>query len=138
MDASTIVTPHSTACPSPLPLKSVADVALRFHVSCDEEYVEADLALNGRRVALGGRAHWATLLYLARARLGDDSHGWLYADDVARALNITESQLNLHVFRARRQLQQAGLIESDSIVERRAMTRQIRLGIRQIAVLRVE
>ena len=136
------MTPPATATYS-LPLLSpppqrVGDAILRFRVSLDEEYVEADLTLNGRRFDFGSRVHWATLLCLARARLSDGAHGWLYADDVARALQITEAQLNLHVFRARRQLHRAGLKESGALVERRAMTRQIRLGVHRIAINRVE
>ena len=110
-------------------------LTLCFAVSRDEEHVELFLIDGERRFELGSRAHHYLLLTLARARLHDaDSEeneaerGWLYADDLARDLALDLTQLNLHVYRARQQLARAGILNAGRLVERRAGSRQLRLG----------
>lgn len=125
--------------PEPL-LAGAASVALRFRVSPDQEYLEATLQIGGRSFELPPRAHLATVYGLARVRMADTAdpgipvvaRGWRYADDMARGLHVREAMLNLHVHRARRQLEALGVPESVVLVERRSLTRQLRLGIANV------
>lgn len=84
----------------------------RFEVSQDEEHVRLEIALGGRRFDLGERAHHETLLLLARERRADESRGhddaecgWRDLDVLERMLGIDIQHINMHLFRARRQLE---------------------------------
>jgi hypothetical protein len=131
-----------------LPAGQLADTfpehGLKFVVSRDEEHVEMWLvAPEGGEVALGARSHAETLLLLARARLADraqglpeDEQGWVHMEDVTRGLRITENALNVHVFRARQQLAEAGLPEAHRVIERRLRSFQLRIGLARFEVIR--
>lgn len=117
---------------APWPLE---DLGLRFVVSPDEEHIEVFLVHRGQSRALPPRACHELLLYLARARHEDEAaqlpereHGYRYADEVATHLARSAQQLNLDVFRARKLVMAANVEGADRIVERRATTRQLRLG----------
>ncbi len=122
----------------------VDDVELHFGVSLDEEHVTCGIRIRSRdRLELGARAFHELLLFLARARLADAEagveaaeQGWRYQDDVAKDLGITPSLLNIHVFRARQQLAQLGIEDANALVERRAPTKQLRIGVSRLGVNR--
>jgi hypothetical protein len=85
---------------------------------------------------LKARSHGETLLWLARARLEDrarglpeEEQGWVYLPDVLQQLRLTESALNVHVFRARQQL------GDHRVIERRLRTLQLRLGLVRLEVV---
>jgi hypothetical protein len=123
---------------------SIIDLSIAFTVSSDEEHVE--LTVHGMRqpIALKARAHNYLLLTLARARLADQArsdissaeHGWLYQDDLCRMLAMDSSAIYLQIHRARRQLEKAGIAQSADLVERRAGSRQLRLGVAAVTVQR--
>lgn len=124
---------------------NIHDATLCFAVTRDEEHVELALVANRRRVELGARAHFYLLLTLARARrdeaqagepAGSDEsgHGWLYQDDLADMLGIDLKHLNVVVYRCRRQLAAAGILNAADVIERRNATRQIRLGVGRIEI----
>jgi len=137
----------SLARPLPSTLKAssptVDDLRLRYAVSADEEFVEGWLlALDGER-ELGDRAHHYMVVTLARARLADKAdgvdqaqQGWLYQDDLERQLGIQTALLNLHVFRARKQLADLGVADALSLIERRPSTKQLRIGTDQVLIQR--
>lgn len=118
------------------------DLSLHFSVSTDEEHVELEARMGDRRFDLKSRAHHYLLLTLARARLNDandpelplTAQGWLYQDDLARMLRLDDNAIYLAVFRARKQLKKAGIARAASLVERRAGTRQLRIGIADLHV----
>ncbi|MEZ4362880.1 MAG: FHA domain-containing protein [Kofleriaceae bacterium] len=122
-------------------------LTLRFEVSRDEEYVRIEAISGERRVDLGARAHHAVLLMLARRRLADRSadgggipksaEGWVYQDDLAKMLAMDEAHLNVAVFRCRRQLGEIGVLGAADVVERRRPTRELRLGVAQVEIVRV-
>ncbi|WP_437666322.1 FHA domain-containing protein [Sorangium sp. So ce1182] len=119
------------------------DTVLRFEVSRDEEHVALSILHGGQLTSLSGRTHHELLLVLARARLRDKENGapaaeqgWVYVDDLLHMLKLDLKHLNVKLFRARQQLAQAGLIEVGALVERRQMTRQIRLGTAAVEVIR--
>lgn len=119
-------------------------LGLRFAVSQDEEYVEIVVVHGaGRQQRLEPRSYHYALLTLARARLKDGGspeleRGWVYADDLAKMLAVDRRTLNVHLHRARQQLGELGLDSGGFLIERRPGTGQIRLGVGDIQVSRLE
>lgn len=115
------------------------EITLRFGVSRDEEYVEL-VALHGRRaIDLKARSHHHTLLMLARARLRDsslppDHQGWVHQSDLLELLHVDAAHLYLDIFRLRQQFDEARIVPAARIVERRAGTRQLRVGVGRVEV----
>lgn len=130
---------------------SIEHLRLCFAVSRDEEYVTLTAHGQGQSIDLGGRAHHFLLLTLARARLDDEppsgaepagealpesARGWIYQEDLARMLGLDEPHLNVTIFRCRRHLAAAGIRGAASVIERRRPTKQLRLGVRSVEILR--
>ena len=118
-------------------------VTLRFAVSSDEEYVRLALLHPGDEIDLGARVHHYVLLTLARVLLRDreagapaSAQGWVYQDDLSQMLDMDEKHVNVAVFRCRQQLGAVGVLDAAAIVERRKPTRQIRLGVDRIEIVR--
>jgi hypothetical protein len=114
---------------------------LHFLVSSDEDFVELTLTYGNRSVALGSRAHNYLLLTLARHKLADltagiaeASSGWMDKDQLADGLRITPGQVDGEIFRIRKHFASHGLHESTTIIERRARTKQLRLGLGRVRV----
>jgi hypothetical protein len=114
---------------------------LHFLVSLDEDFVELTLTYPNRSVALGSRAHNYLLLTLARHKLAElsagiaeASSGWMDKDQLADGLRITPAQVDGEIFRIRKHFASHGLHESTTIIERRARTKQIRLGLGRVRV----
>ncbi len=108
---------------------------LHFFVSSDEDFVELTVEQATRTVPLGSRAHNYLLLTLARHKLAElaagvpeSSSGWMDKDRLADGLRISPAQVDGEVFRIRKHFASHGLPESATILERRARTKQIRLG----------
>ncbi|WP_437676322.1 FHA domain-containing protein [Sorangium sp. So ce131] len=123
--------------------KLIGVTVLRFEVSHDEEHIALSLVQGDKVTPLAGRAHHELLLVLARARLRDRDEGlppaergWLYVDELLGKLRLDLHHLNVNVFRARQQLAREGVLDAGSLIERRTMTRQIRLGTEAVEVLR--
>jgi hypothetical protein len=118
------------------------EAVMCFAVTRDEEHVELALVEGRRRVDLGARAHFYLLLILARTRLAEaqagesdeSTHGWLYLEDVADMLGIDLKHLNVVVYRCRRQLAAAGILNAADVIERRNDSRQVRLGVGRIEI----
>lgn len=117
----------------------LTQVALRFRVSRDGEYVEIALQRGDSWGTMPTRTHHELLLLLARARLADDAlpaaeQGWCYVDEVLRELRIDASRLNLHIFRARQQLGEEGVAGAAGAIQRRSTTGQVRLAVARVLV----
>ena len=122
---------------------SAESPTLLFSVSSDEDFVELTLQFDKRNVALGSRGHNYLLLTLARQRLADSanevpatSSGWMDKDQLAEGLRITPQLIDGEIFRIRKHFASYGLAEAATIIERRARTRQIRLGLSRVRVER--
>lgn len=116
-------------------------LTVHFVVSTDEEHVSWSVEQGGQSVSLGDRVHTYLLLTLARQRLHDadvpePARGWCYADELARRLGITPEVMKVYVYRARRQLDEAGVHGAGGLLERRAATNQIRLATDRIVIRR--
>ncbi|MDB4974323.1 MAG: hypothetical protein JWN48_2664 [Myxococcaceae bacterium] len=119
----------------------VAHTQLSFSVSRDEEHVELRAHCDGNSFDLGARTHHYLLLTLARRRLADaagglpeTSCGWVYQEDLAHDPSMATPQLNLDVFRIRKQFSVLGLPDAANIIERRPRTRQLRIGTPHIEI----
>lgn len=127
---------------SPQHLPTPAAVALEFVVSRNEEQVDLTIVHHGKRTSLRPRAHTYLLLTLARLRRKDQeeaalpasSHGWIEQSVLLKMLATTPAQLALDIYRARRQFSDAGVVDSAQLVERRASSRELRLGVETIHV----
>lgn len=139
------------SCPQQILRTSIADEAaaaevsniqLRFSVSRDEEHVQLQVACPSGTHDLGARSRHYLLLTLGRRRLSDaaeglpdTSCGWTYQEELARDPAMAGAQLNIDVFRIRKQFRDLGLIDAANIVERRPRTRQLRIGTGQISIV---
>ena len=122
---------------------SIADITklagppvLRFEVSRDEEYIAVSLVCGSEVTTLGDHTHHEVLLALARARRVDQQaglptveQGWMYVDDLLDLLKLDLKHLNVNIFRARQHFARAMMPNVGTLIERRATTRQIRLGV---------
>jgi pSer/pThr/pTyr-binding forkhead associated (FHA) protein len=113
----------------------VRELTLRFSVSLDEEHVQLIAECQGRVIDLGARGHHYLLLTLARQRMKDAaagvpeaSCGWAYQEEFSHDPSMGGQQLNLDVFRIRKQFAALPLMDAANIVERRPRTRQLRIG----------
>mgnify|MGYP002632850283 CR=1 FL=1 len=126
-------------------MATVDGLQLEFAVSSDEEHVELRARHGEREYDLKARAHHYLLLTLARQRIKDaedsdepaSSHGWVYQDDLSKMLRLDDNAIYLAVYRARKQLKTAGVTGAAGIVERRAATRQLRIGVSALQVRRI-
>ncbi|MCC2614983.1 FHA domain-containing protein [Aestuariibacter halophilus] len=109
-------------------LNSWQDVHFVFHVSQDEEEVQLTCT-DGQsgQIDLAIRSHHYLCLLLARQRIvdrcsgvSDINQGWLYVDRLARSLGITESHLNIQIYRARSQFSEHYALTPDgpALIER--------------------
>lgn len=117
------------------------NATLHFVPSADQEQVDARLTWPGGALPLSSRAHLFLMLELARARLADAAAGvgpaeagWRYVDELQRALKLEPAVFNLHLFRAREQLTQAGVDGAGRLFERRRQSGQIRLAVEHVTV----
>lgn len=122
----------------------VRHLQLSFSVSRDEEHVGLRMTCGGRTFEMGARSHNYLLLTLARRRIDDSaggiaetSCGWLYQEDLSRALQVDPAQLHVDVYRLRQQFGALGVVDAANIVERRPRTRQIRIGTPHLSVVRL-
>lgn len=132
---------NATTGPRPTRM-SPASIALELAVTRNEEQVEITIVHGGNRVALKPRAHGYLLLTLARARLSDaanaelavSSHGWIDHGRLLKMLATTTAQLALDIYRARRQFDGAGVLDAAQIIERRAASRELRIGVGALSI----
>lgn len=116
------------------------ELGLALRVSADEEYVEITVEMPSGPVDLAPRAFHDLVLLLARRRLEERKRvreseaGWVYFDDLCTMLGRERTRVNVEVYRARQQLGELGVAKAVDLFERRATTRQIRLGIARLTI----
>ena len=117
---------------------------LSLAVSRDEEHVELKVTCGMKSFDLGARAHNYLLLTLGRRRLADaaeglpsPSCGWLSPDDFPHDPAMAPARLNLDVLRIRKQFAALGIVDAPGIIERRARSRQLRIGVEQITIVTI-
>jgi len=121
---------------------AVVSASMHVEVSPDEEQVRVSFRAEDWVQTLPDRAGNYLLLYLARAVSEDvaaqvpaSEVGFRYADEVARELANSMTKLNLDVHRTRRAIEDLHFFrDPHSIIERRRLTGQIRLGTPRIFI----
>ena len=118
---------------------SIGSVALQFGVSLDEEHVELTVHGPHHTLPVPTRTHHYLLLTLARARVADAAHpaaeqGWRHAEDLAADVGIDRHNLDVQVYRARRQLGKAGVRGAAGLIERRPGTQMLRIGVARLEI----
>lgn len=121
--------------------KAIETLGLDFTVSQDEEHVDTVAIIGSTRHALRARVHHFLLLQLARVRLADQASdqsdaecGWAYTEDLCKQLQMRPAALNLHMLRARQELGALGVEGVGRLFERRRLSGQLRLTVRDVAV----
>lgn len=124
--------------PSQVLLRSLE---LAFAVSRDESFVKLTIRAGERTLDMGARACNYLLLTLARRRLADSragipetSCGWVYLDDLSRGLEVPPTQVNIDVYRLRKNFAAVDVADAVGVIERRPPTRQLRIGTDRIAI----
>lgn len=117
-------------------------LALRFAVSQDEEHVEVTVLEGARAMSLPPRAFHYLLLTLARARMSDEraspaERGWVDREELCRMLATDEYKLNVDVCRARKQMESIVPGGAARIIERRAGSGKLRLGVEAVEIKRL-
>jgi len=119
----------------------VTQLHATFTVSRDEEHVEIGLAFGQRTWRLPSRVHHYTLLELARQRLADTAAGtapseagWVDRDELLTRLKMSDNLLYTHLFRARRELSELGIVGAAEVIERRLDAGQLRIGWGELTV----
>lgn len=120
---------------------------LRFDVSFDGDRVSLTLSFpDGAERRLEPRAHHALLLSLARRWAQDLASGvdpldagWVSMDELARELPASErmaawGRINLHVYKARRELAELGVASASALIERRRGQELLRFGGAQVQI----
>lgn len=118
----------------------IPEVELCFHVSLDEEHVELEISNAMQVQRLPSRSHLYVLVLLARAWADDTEsapaeRGWVDREQLCRMLNMGRKVLNVQIHRARKQLADAGVLEAERLVERRAHS--LRLACQRAEVRRL-
>ncbi len=130
------------------------ELTLCFSVSREQERIRLRLHHLGGDIELSPRVHMEMLLRLAETWREDEGHGvaadergWLYVSDLLSRLRIHSDAhgrnlLYQHIFQARQQAAQAGVVDAAQLVQRRTTIAvegtgrvgQIRIGAAQVAI----
>lgn len=116
-------------------------LALRFRVSADEEHVEVTVVVAGIERELKPRAHHYPLLTLARLRLRDieqgvpaAAQGWIDAEHLHSMLRMSRHHVNVALYRCRKELAALDVPDAHDLIEFRAVSRTLRLGVSRLSV----
>lgn len=121
----------------------LASLSLRFCVSDEERHVDLVAQHGERSIDLKARAHHRPLLLLARARLDDrelpsEQQGWVHQEDIVRSLGTDSNRFYVDIYRLRRQLAEVGIVDAEHIIDRRPGTRQLRIGVSRLEIVKNE
>ena len=133
-----VVPPHSPSVGTykAKPQLSLTTLALRFHISQDEQHIRVDIEHGDDTIELGERSLFGVLLSLARRRLVDEmaaslpesERGWYDLPDLAYELEVDERVVNTNIHRLRRLFKQTGVEGGWNVVENRLKKRRIGTG----------
>lgn len=117
-------------------------IRMRLAVTPDEEQVDVTVFFGGHGRPLPSRRYHYLLLTLARIWLAEAEappslRGWVDRDDLCRKLDLDLNKLNVEIHRARKQLASIGVEGAAGLVERRPGTHEIRIGVRDLEVVRL-
>ena len=124
-----------------VPRKDMAGTELLFLTGNKPDELCIDAICNGVAVHLENRAFHHLLLELARFRMrdqqrgaNDEDAGWVTKDALIRHMGFTEGDLNIQIYRARKQLAAADVEGASGLIERRSREGLIRIGVSRLAM----
>ena len=131
---TTLTSEHDPGDPSEPSLR------VHFLVSRDEESVSLTVVTPAGEHRWEPRAPHYLLLTLARQRLAETQlaeheRGWLDVDRLARMLNLNRKTVNVYICRLRAQLADAGVPGGATLIQRRLLSQQIRIGVGLLEIL---
>lgn len=112
-----------------------------FRVSQNEEHVSLTINYGSYALDMGERTHHYLLLLLARKRIKDTEddvsvaeQGWYDKDQLCKDLGIAEEHLNIHIYRLRKQINEAHQAENPlkQLIQRRRC--EVRLNYTRINI----
>ncbi|GAB4510528.1 MAG: FHA domain-containing protein [Haliangiales bacterium] len=117
-------------------------VHAEFRHSRDQEHVVIYIHHGKQTIEIDARAHSYMLLLLAKARVRDrqqgesrSEEGWISVDALLEQLiDHDDNRLNVAIYRARKQLSEAGISNATELIERRPLAREVRIGFRNITI----
>lgn len=120
----------------------IGAIRLQLAVTPDEEQVDAIVLVGGQPMPLPSRRYHYLLLTLARiwlaeAKVPGSLRGWIHRDELCKKLEMDVGKLNVEIHRARKQLAALGVQGAAGLVERRPGTHEIRIGVRDIEVVKL-
>lgn len=118
----------------------LADLALEFVVSDDEECVEVTAKSRERTIVFGNKSAFYLLLTLARARLHrslprvteTNEGGWISVDTLQSLLGVSREQINVDVCRIRQAFRQRGVCDPAAIIDRK--NHLVRIGTALLSI----
>jgi hypothetical protein len=124
--------------------RKVQSCSLIINVSQDEESTQLSVKANDHTIDLGTRTHHYLVLLLARTRIEDKNanlestqQGWMYRDDLVKALGIQTNHMNIMVHRIRKQLSEIehdGMDELNYLIE--TDNGKVRLNCQEITIIK--
>ncbi len=119
-----------------------SNVQLLLILDSDDSARDIHLLHEGRVMPVTSRASSNLLVRLAMARQADnkangidaDEAGWLDQPQLQVEFDLTGNAFNVAVHRLRNVFSRAGLTESSGVIERRARSGQVRIGIADIII----
>jgi hypothetical protein len=64
------------------------------------------------------------------------SQGWIDQERLLKMLATSSAQLALDIYRARRQFDGAGVLDAAQLIERRASSHELRIGVEKLSIER--
>ena len=84
------------------------EVAFRFGINPHKRSTNLTLIKSGLEINLGDESHYSLLAHLVRSQSEqEDDSIWLNNQKVRRELGLSEAQMNLQIFNARKQIEEA-------------------------------
>lgn len=120
---------------------SLESVNCVFKTSMDEEYTHLMVQTPQGEIDLEARIHHYLTLVLARYKadsiemgLEESEQGWVYTEQLAKDLGLSETHLNIQIHRARKQFSNAMPFNEDSqqFIQRRSG--KVRLGASKVQI----
>lgn len=114
-----------------------------FHISADEEHTTLIVNIDNDSINLSARTHHYLTANLARFKyksyeegIHESEQGWVYTEDLAKALGLTETHINIQIHRARKQFSNAtnGQVNPEEFIQRRGG--KVRLGATKFKVVK--
>ena len=114
---------------------SLDEIAFRFGINPDKRSTNLTLIKGGLEIDLGDDPHYSLLAHLLRSQSEqDDNSIWLNNKKVRQELGLSEAQMNLQIFNARKQIEEAlpNVAGHSKLIERKR--RELKVNIKNFEI----